>query len=45
VIAAALAGRPVLLEDAQRRVFWVEGLREGEPLRGEKTHAASFRIR
>ena len=34
-----------LLEDAEKRLFWVEGLREGDPLRGEKTRAASFRIR
>jgi len=34
-----------VLEDAQGRVFWVEGLRGGEPLRGEKAAPASFRIR
>jgi len=34
-----------LLEDAQGRIFWVEGLRQGEPLSGAKTAPASFEIR
>lgn len=38
---AALA----VLADAQGQVFWVEGLREGEPSRGLGSESASFRIR
>ncbi|HUJ29481.1 MAG TPA: tRNA lysidine(34) synthetase TilS [Myxococcales bacterium] len=34
-----------LLEDAEKRLFWVEGVREGAPLRGVKSTAASFGIR
>jgi tRNA(Ile)-lysidine synthase len=31
-----------VLEDARGEVFWVEGLREGEPARGDKASPASF---
>lgn len=34
-----------LLEDAASRLFWVEGVRGGEPLRGAKAAPAWFRIR
>ncbi|MCA1828483.1 MAG: tRNA lysidine(34) synthetase TilS [Myxococcales bacterium] len=34
-----------LLEDGQGRLFWVEGLRPGEPARGDIAHPATFRLR
>lgn len=33
-----------VLADAEGRLFWVEGLREGEPSRGAIAHPATFRL-
>jgi tRNA(Ile)-lysidine synthase len=33
-----------LLEDGQGRLFWVEGLRAGDPARGPMSHPVTFRL-